>query len=340
MPEEATLRVSDDRTPPAAEIAQGTYRPGFLAAIDACLKVRHAERPQSVASCGRCCLRRARRRSPSPSPNRNPSPNHASKRPPSARPGGGRWPSSQSSWFWAALMAVTNSLAGRQRSLFRPLRRSVSNPSRKRGDRRTLPRPRRGPTRTRQPRLEPRPGARPSLASRKRGGRRTLLWPRRRPTRTRQPEFKPKPSARPRNDEQDARRQADARRGQKKADEDEAARVQAEATRKAELAEQERRRREASLGTASFDGVWEITRVGTNCFAQSHVFGVTIENGTFAQGFGTVSASGEFKIPGAVPEYRSRRLDYTGKLSGRSGSGTFEADGGNCSGTFTAKRRG
>jgi len=48
-PEEATLRVDQDRTPPAAEIAKETYRPGFLAAIDACLKVRYAERPQSVA---------------------------------------------------------------------------------------------------------------------------------------------------------------------------------------------------------------------------------------------------------------------------------------------------
>ena len=28
---------------------KGTYRPGFLAAIDACLKVRHSERPRSVA---------------------------------------------------------------------------------------------------------------------------------------------------------------------------------------------------------------------------------------------------------------------------------------------------
>ena len=48
-PEEATLRVDVDHMPPAAQAAKGTYRPGFLSAIDACLKVRHAERPQSVA---------------------------------------------------------------------------------------------------------------------------------------------------------------------------------------------------------------------------------------------------------------------------------------------------
>jgi formylglycine-generating enzyme required for sulfatase activity len=47
-PEEATLRVTDDRVPPAAEAAVWIYRPGFLSAIDACLRVRPAERPQSV----------------------------------------------------------------------------------------------------------------------------------------------------------------------------------------------------------------------------------------------------------------------------------------------------
>jgi hypothetical protein len=47
--EEATLRMTDDRVLPAAETAVGTYRPGFLSAIDTCLRIRPAERPQSVA---------------------------------------------------------------------------------------------------------------------------------------------------------------------------------------------------------------------------------------------------------------------------------------------------
>src|SRR5262245_48039404 len=47
-PEEATLRVDEDRMPPAIQIAQGKYRKEFLNAIDACLKVRGSERPQSV----------------------------------------------------------------------------------------------------------------------------------------------------------------------------------------------------------------------------------------------------------------------------------------------------
>src|SRR4051794_15433328 len=48
-PEESTLRAIDDHMPAAARAAKGTYRPGFLAAIDACLEVRHKQRPQSVA---------------------------------------------------------------------------------------------------------------------------------------------------------------------------------------------------------------------------------------------------------------------------------------------------
>jgi Protein kinase domain len=47
-PEEATLRVGDDRMPSAVKAANGDYRPRFLAAIDACLEVRPSARPQSV----------------------------------------------------------------------------------------------------------------------------------------------------------------------------------------------------------------------------------------------------------------------------------------------------
>src|SRR5437773_8036469 len=48
-PEEATLRVDEDHMPPAAQVARRSgYRPGFLSAIDFCLKVRHSERPRSV----------------------------------------------------------------------------------------------------------------------------------------------------------------------------------------------------------------------------------------------------------------------------------------------------
>ena len=49
-PEEATLRVGDDRLVPAInEAKKGRYRPGFLEAIDLCLKVKQSERPRSVS---------------------------------------------------------------------------------------------------------------------------------------------------------------------------------------------------------------------------------------------------------------------------------------------------
>jgi serine/threonine protein kinase len=49
-PEEATLRVDEDHMPPAVQAAwKGRYRPSFLNGIDACLRVRHADRPRSVA---------------------------------------------------------------------------------------------------------------------------------------------------------------------------------------------------------------------------------------------------------------------------------------------------
>jgi TPR repeat protein len=48
-PEEATLRVDEDHMAPAALAAKAGYRPQFLRGIDACLKIKHADRPQSVA---------------------------------------------------------------------------------------------------------------------------------------------------------------------------------------------------------------------------------------------------------------------------------------------------
>jgi serine/threonine protein kinase len=58
-PEESMLRVDEDSMRPAVEAARGDYRREFLAAIDACLKVRHAERPRSVAQLRPMLLGRA-----------------------------------------------------------------------------------------------------------------------------------------------------------------------------------------------------------------------------------------------------------------------------------------
>ncbi len=86
IPEESTLRVSDDRTPPAAEATIGSYRPGFLAAIDACLKVKPSERPQSVAKLRQMLFAPVPPSRPAPAP--APKPARVAKRLPAF--GGGR----------------------------------------------------------------------------------------------------------------------------------------------------------------------------------------------------------------------------------------------------------
>jgi serine/threonine protein kinase len=89
-PEEATLRVDEDHMPPASQVARKSgYRPGFLSAIDACLKIRHSERLRSVAQLRPLML--GRKLQPRPglrfvealkAPSKTP-PQRASSRPPS-----------------------------------------------------------------------------------------------------------------------------------------------------------------------------------------------------------------------------------------------------------------
>ena len=62
-PEEATLRLDDDRMVAATQVGRGRYRSGFLAAIDACLKVRPSARPQSVVELRRLLSENERGRS-------------------------------------------------------------------------------------------------------------------------------------------------------------------------------------------------------------------------------------------------------------------------------------
>ena len=66
VPEESTLRAIDDRMLPAVSVGEGKYRPGFLEAIDACLEVHHADRPQSVAQVRSMLLAQPAREIPPP----------------------------------------------------------------------------------------------------------------------------------------------------------------------------------------------------------------------------------------------------------------------------------
>ena len=316
IPEEATLRVSDDRTPPAAEIAKGKYRPGFLAAIDACLKVKYAERPQSVAQLRPMLFAAAPPSKAAPKSKPKSAPRVEA---PAAAGMAGRWS--------LAVVALVVVLAGAYGG-YEFSRWSAKGP---------IP-----PVAEvgKQAKDAAPAAAKAELAEQEARRQAEAAAAKKKTDEEEAARVQAEARRKAELAEQETRRQAEAAAAKRKADEEEAGRAQAETRRKAELAEQERRRREASLGTAAFDGVWEITRVGTNCATQSHVFGVTIENGTFAQGFGTVSPSGEFKLLGRSLNTGRRDLNYTGKLSGASGSGTFHADGGNCTGTFTAKRRG
>ena len=113
-PEEVTLRVDQDHMRPATQAANGRYRPEFLSAIDACLKVRHSERPRSVAQLRPMLLDAAPpvKREPEPAKARQPMSGPTSTRkvstlrpPPAARPR--RWPA-----VAAALLALLGGAYG------------------------------------------------------------------------------------------------------------------------------------------------------------------------------------------------------------------------------------
>ncbi len=65
-PEEATLRLSEDRMAPAAQVAKASYRPGFLNAIDWSLSLSSRDRPGSIAEWRNALLGGDRTQSPPP----------------------------------------------------------------------------------------------------------------------------------------------------------------------------------------------------------------------------------------------------------------------------------
>jgi serine/threonine protein kinase len=109
-PEEAALRVDEDHMPAAAQAAKGHFRPEFLSAIDACLKVRHSERPRSVAQLRPMLL--AQR----PQPKREPEPLAKARKPtsrfPQERKVSGLAPRPQPSRRWPAIAAGLLALLG------------------------------------------------------------------------------------------------------------------------------------------------------------------------------------------------------------------------------------
>jgi hypothetical protein len=336
IPEEATLRVNDDRTPPAASIAVGSYRPGFLAAIDVCLKVRPAERPQSVAKLRPLLFK----------PVSKPKLVSARRVEATAASGSGR----RTLAIAAILVLLGGALGGVQFARWRSadqlsseaeVKRKADQDAKQQADAAVAARKKADEEALAKTEAEARRAAEVAEQEAKRQAE-AVSAKRRADDEAAARAAKAQTEAEAKRQaalaEQEAKRQAEAAAAKRREDEAAAAKARAdeEARRKAELAEQERRRREASVALSSFDGVWQITRLGS-CFSGPPVFGVTVANGMFAQGYGTVSPSGEFKLQGRSQNTGPRDLHYIGTLSGTSGSGTIE--GGACSGTFTAKRR-
>ena len=358
VPEEATLRVSDDRTPSAASVTKGTYRPSFLAAIDACLKVRYADRPQSVAE-----LRPMMFAASAPPPARSRPDPKAKSRPRSpppaapaaipARAGAGRL-----LMMLAAFLVLLGGAYGgyeytrwaeRDRSQKAEIKRQddVVAAAKRNADEDALAKAqaenRRKAELAAQERQQAEAAAAKKKAEEEAAARRAAELAAEEARRQSDAAARKKAEedeARRKAElaEQEARRQEEIAAAKQKTEEDRRRAEEEAERRKAETAERERRRLEVAKATAAFDGVWEITRKGSSCFTGTPIFGVTIENGMFAQGYGSVSPNGEFKLQGRSKHTGPRDLHYVGMLIGNSGSGTFQADGG-CSGTFTARRR-
>ncbi|RXH11902.1 hypothetical protein [Bradyrhizobium guangzhouense] len=99
--------------------------------------------------------------------------------------------------------------------------------------------------------------------------------------------------------------------------------------------EQRSSRRGGGGGGGSFDGAWAVTSVG--CGGTTSGATVVTSGRVIAEGVsGTVSANGSVHTFG----HGEGGITYTGagRLSGRSGSGTFRRSDG-CSGTWTASKQ-
>ena len=90
------------------------------------------------------------------------------------------------------------------------------------------------------------------------------------------------------------------------------------------------------------DGRWNVNRVGPSCVVKNLDFPVVIRKDQVEGEFlgkvtGAVTASGEIKFSHPNQFKNQAGIQYTGKLTGSRGNGTF-VGGGNCSGTFTLTR--
>ncbi len=89
-------------------------------------------------------------------------------------------------------------------------------------------------------------------------------------------------------------------------------------------------------GGGSFDGAWAVSAVGVTCSGGSQSAVVVTSGKIIGQGLsGQVSANG---VVNTVGNANGITIISTGKLTGRSGSGTFHQSDG-CSGRWTAMKQ-
>lgn len=98
----------------------------------------------------------------------------------------------------------------------------------------------------------------------------------------------------------------------------------------------EPRRASQSSGASSFDGAWVVNSVGTTCSGSSRNAVVVTSGRIIGQGVsGRVSPNGAVS---AINNSSGVTATSVGRLSGRSGSGTFRQSDG-CSGRWTASKQ-
>jgi hypothetical protein len=102
-------------------------------------------------------------------------------------------------------------------------------------------------------------------------------------------------------------------------------------------------RHKKSVDISSFNGRWNIIRIGENCPANRYWFEIEIRDGrivgdipTGGKISGKVTKTGELQF--SHPGHAGGVVQYSAILKGRSGAGTFEVAKGRCKGTMATNR--
>ena len=300
-PLEAAMRVDEDLMPPARGTVKGAFRPGFLAAIDSCLRVRSAQRPQSVAQLRPMLLGQ------------------------SSQPLGSSPAERSQAGRWLAVACVALALIGGAYGSFEYLRWSEAERGKLEAE--ALAKARLE-TEARQ-RQDERLAAETKTAEDQ--SRRQAEANRQRETEAAKKKAEESALAKARTDAEAKRKEEELIAAEKNAAEEQARR-EAEAKKQTDAAKSRLDEAAQAQPPSQFDGAWTFTRsISELCGARNSVFSVIIAGGVVhgPGGRGKITSAGRIEFPGKANK-------FTGSLRGNAGSGTFE---GRCTGTFTARKR-